>query len=400
MFNAVIYWNNESYYAQNSGILCSRRKQNSDFFVIEQLYNDGKAYLRDIVAGIENARESVDLEVFIMRSDQFGLVLLEALKKAAERGVRVRFVVDGLGSAPWLRLTEFNLDHDNIELRIFHPMPLMGYYLVSLVSTKTMIDGISKINRRNHKKLVIIDRRLVFLGSHNFWESSFYWKELGIRIDPCPERVIASFEYSWSRSKRHPTLKRIPNKKSWREQEHPPEQVQTSLTRKVRRLNLKWLCRQIDRAKHNVWLMTPYFSPPLRLMKALCAAGESGRDVSLILPLRSNHFFMKVVSRYYYYKLLRSNVVIYEYEPAMLHAKAIIIDNQSMLGSTNLNHRSFFHDLEIMVTLISDKAKQALKEEFLEAFRNSRRLDDIRTYRSPLWERFLHRILLTMKNWM
>ena len=368
--------------------------------VIEHLYSDGQAYLQELVAAIENAQQSVDLEVYIIRDDNFGRSVFQALKRATERGVRIRFVVDGFGSAPWLRITGFDIPHDNFELRVFHPLPFMGYYTEGMSSLRALFDNLTKLNRRNHKKLVIVDGNLVILGSHNFWDPSLYWKEIGIKYAPCPDTVMASFEYSWSRSKPYPSWKWLRNKQRWRYKKIPPEQIQLGLTRKIRRLQLKQLCRQIERARRRIWLMTPYFAPPYRLLKSLCDQAKSGTEVCLILPSRSNHFFMKVVSRYYYFKLLKAKVAIYEYEPDMMHAKAIMIDHLAMIGSTNLNHRSFFHDLEIMIYLMYDTSKEALKTEFLQAFQQSRRLHDVKDYRPPLWERILHPLLLAMKNWL
>jgi cardiolipin synthase len=368
--------------------------------VKERFYTTGESYFSDMIEAIDHAREKVDLEVYIIRFDPLGRRIVSALHRACQRGVRVRFVVDGFGAAPWIRDYGLESLDKNLEIRVFHPLPIVRYYMGGLVKFVNLLDSLTKLNRRNHKKVVLIDEKIAFVGSHNFWEKSLVWKEIGVKLEPCPEKLLHSFTYSWSRAVVKPSWKVLKKKRRWSKEHDEGSIIELNFTYKARRRQLVNLCDKISKASERVWMMTPYFVPPMMLLKAMTESAGEGKDVRLVLPRKSDYFFMQVISRYFFSRLLAAGVKIYEYGPEMLHAKAILVDDSAKVGSVNFNYRSFFHDLEVMVVLQTPESNQALEREFLQVFEKPHGTIETTRYIQPWWKRVLSHILLRVRNWL
>src|SRR5690606_29678845 len=132
----------------------------------------------------------------------------------------------------------------------------------------------------------------------------------------------SAFAYSWSRAKLLPDWRRSGKRLRISAPEAGGGNVLFNFSYRTRHRYLKFLNRKILGASNTVWLMTPYFVPPVPLLEALRHSAARGVDVRLVLPRTPDHYFMKIMARYYYPQLLESGVKIYEYTPAMLHAKA------------------------------------------------------------------------------
>lgn len=335
-----------------------------------------------------------------MVSDEVGGTLFAALKRAAARGVRVRLLVDGFGAAGWLSKTDFRNLPRTLHIGVYHPVPVMKYYFKSLLNADRAIRALMKLNSRNHKKLAIIDNEEVFAGSFNLWNESLVWKEIFLRTTTSIAEFKSSFEFSWSRARLLPSWRRSGKRKHISTLEAARGNVFFNFSYRTRHRYLKLLNQKILNASRAVWLMTPYFVPPVPFLKALCHSAARGVDVRLVLPKRPDHFFMKIMARYYYPQLLQSGVKIYEYKPEMLHAKALLIDEWAVVGSSNINHRSFFSDLEIMVSLRTRSAKEQLHGDFKTAYGKSACLTGVECPPFPLWKRLLYRILLATRRWI
>lgn len=365
----------------------------------EQLIADGHAFFGQVVRAIDNARASVDIETYIMVPDEVGNALFAALERAALRGVEVRLLVDGFGSAAWLSQADFRDLPECFQIGVYHPVPIMKYYFEHLINAERTIRALMKLNSRNHKKLIIVDDQEAFAGSFNFWKESLAWKEIFLRTNIFIGEFRSSFEFSWSRARLLPDWRRSGRRMRISAPEAGGGNVLFNFSYRTRHRYLKLLNRKILGASNTVWLMTPYFVPPVPLLTALRRSAERGVDVRLVLPKRPDHHFMKIMARYYYPQLLESGVKILEYTPEMLHAKAWLVDDWAVVGSSNINHRSFFSDLEIMVILRTPHAREQVRREFDAACEKSV-LTDLVPHRFPLWKRALYRILLATRRWI
>jgi cardiolipin synthase len=150
-------------------------------------------------------------------------------------------------------------------------------------------------------------------------------------------------------------------------------------------------------AQRRIWIETAYFVPDGSLVRALRAAAEGGVDVRIVVPAVSDIFFIPWVTSAFHVGLLRAGVRIFEYTGSMMHAKTMLIDDWGLVGSSNLNHRSLFHDLEADVVLASEEASCSLEQQFERDCSGSREVA-LDTWHERSWiERALGRLLLWMR---
>lgn len=367
----------------------------------ERVYDNASRYVDDLCQTIDAAISSVDLETYILSDDSVGQRVLEALERAVKRGVTVRMVVDGIGSMSWIARELITETWKSIPCRVFHPPP--GFSLALRLSLfqqfSDFFTGLFSINRRTHKKIAIVDNRVLFTGSINLWQTAVESLEAGISISPVDPVALDSFEYSWKRSRvisagriylKPPVISPRPVSST---------HVRTNHTITKRKHENRRLVAAIAHARERVWLMTPYFVPPVSLVNALVRAAEQGIDVRLVLSEQSDHFFMPFLARNFTMYLARHGVRVFQFSQCFLHAKVSLIDGSSIIGSTNMNHRSFYHDLELDVVTRNSDSDRSVMELFRKTCSRSRELSTDDFDRTPLLQRIAMRFLLLIKNW-
>lgn len=367
----------------------------------ESLYHQGDIYFDGLLEDIEAATSRIDLETYIFRIDRVGRRFVRALIRAAERGVRVRLMVDGVG----LPFTSQNLpqmfDGSAVQIRIYHPIPWFfwhwKYTSQDRPLLRKLIDWLINLNHRNHRKTCVIDNKIAWVGSFNIcdchlpvalggegWRDSAV-KLLGVDIYP----LTRAFEKAWHAHRLMPPFP------PWRD--FP---FRLNYTRYRRRLLLRDLIRRIERAQKRLWITNAYFVPDRLLLRKLAQAAHRGIDVRILLPERSDVFFMPWTSSVFYRQLLLTGVRIYEYQPAILHAKTIIIDDWMTVGSSNLNYRSLLHDLEVDVVLQQSSSKQNLASQFLADIKNAREISLASYPPRPWWQRWIAMLVLILERWL
>jgi cardiolipin synthase len=156
---------------------------------------------------------------------------------------------------------------------------------------------------------------------------------------------------------------------------------------------------RLRRARHRIWLQTPYFVPIRPVYRHMVRLAKRGVDVRLMVPAISDVPLMKTLSYSFFRKLLKAGVKIFEYQPRFMHQKISQIDHWVAIGSSNLNHRSFFHDLEVDVVIAESSNKKTLEEKFLLEQRDSRQVVLADLSKLKLWNRLLGRFLLMLRYW-
>ncbi|NDG84363.1 MAG: cardiolipin synthase B [Proteobacteria bacterium] len=305
----------------------------------ETVYFDHATYFTALLKAVEDAKSSIDLETYIFELDQVGRELVARLVAASRRGVRVRLILDGVGT--WLTHEKIRaaLEGSRVEMRIHHPFSLFGF-------------AFSQLNKRLHRKVLLVDRKVAFAGSFNI--TSVPNRDTGVRLEGgAIDAFLRAFETLWSG-------RFLPFRRS----RSTPLRVRLNESKRLRRLCNRDLSRRIGAACRRIRITNAYFVPPFFLLRDLCHAGLRGVDVRMILPEKPDHRFMKWLSSAFYRTLLSSGVRVFEYRKTFLHAKSWIIDEWVMVGSTNLNHRSLIHDLEVDVVLGLKESKEALEQQF------------------------------------
>ena len=369
----------------------------------EQLFFSGSEYFSSLLEDIGNSQLSVDMETYIFSFDLIGTRILEALTAAAARGVIVRIMVDGAGTPYWDSNLIKRLERAGGDTRVFHPFPWrLWQWSRSVILAPYLVKAfylLLKINSRNHRKVCIIDQKIVYVGSFNVSQNhldhdgnSRGWRDTGVRLSGIePRDILLAFESSWSH---RPMQERI------------RQFFRYVSTNPIFRLNNNWyrrrilhkdLLHRIKNCKHRIWITNAYFVPDNFLLRRLIEAARNGVDVRILLPAQSDVAFMPWASKAFYERLLKSGVRIFEYLPVMLHAKTLILDDWMIIGSSNLNHRSLLHDLEIDVNIKSTKAKNSLVEQFLIDLSNSREIGLDKWHKRSIYKRVVGNLILYLK---
>jgi cardiolipin synthase len=372
----------------------------------ETIFTDGVNYFNSLIQEINEAQRFIELETYIFQNDILGQQIIQALIEAAKRGVKIRILVDGAGSSNWGGTTAKLLEDAHIETRIFHPLPwrLSQWGRTSIRSPfflKVMY-FFSKINKRNHRKVCIIDRKTAYIGSFNISKCHLTkeqggdgWRDTAVRLkDIDSNYLLDAFDAAWDS---HNLQERFHNIFQHVNINSP---IRLNYTRHHRRLLYKNLLRRIARCKHRIWITNAYFVPDNFLLKKLIDRADAGVDVRILLPQKSDVFIMPWASATFYECLLKSGVRIFEYIPSMLHAKTFILDDWVMLGSSNLNYRSLLHDLEIDVVLSSVEAKKTIEQQFLQDLTQSREIHWIEWNKRSSWRKIIGRLILYIKFWI
>lgn len=338
-----------------------------------ELLPDYDEAIRRIAAAIDDARIFVHVEFYILAMDGTTEPFFLALERAVQRGVAVRLLVDHVASRGYPgraemaeRLTAAGVDwHWSLPLR-----PLSNDW--------------NRPDLRNHRKLVVIDGRAAFTGSLNMIDSSYLrprnlrsgmrYVELVTYVEgPIALEVNAVFLTDWFSEGGKPF-----------DTDEPPEsvlapgwtgdalcQVLPSGPGYDNDNNLKLFTGLIHAARHTVFITTPYFVPDDSLMTAITSAAQRGVEVSLLTAGVSNQFVVHHAQHSYYEELLRAGVRIFLMRaPALLHAKHVSIDDDvAVIGSSNLDMRSFTLNLEITLIAFDTDAVtdlRAVEAAFLE----------------------------------
>jgi cardiolipin synthase len=316
----------------------------------ESIYSSPREYFDGLLNDIDNAESSIELAVYIFALDEIGQPVIAALKKAALRSVRVRLMVDGFGSAAQAETIAGQLTAVGAEVRIFHPLPwYWRNYQWSLKSGawfQKLYYFIGSINRRDHRKFCVIDREIAWCGSFNITQDHLKavtpWRDYGVRLTGNALLALTdSFDSIWFRRKIQNTSYRLLNL------------FRSNASRQLRRLSNRLLVDRIRNATQRVWICSAYFAPSAAVIRAIKSARAGNLDVRIIVAGRSDVPLFPLLSATYFTDLLKIGVVIYSYQAGVLHAKAMLVDQQVLIGSSNLNHRSFHHDLELDVVLSS-----------------------------------------------
>lgn len=316
-----------------------------------------------MLTAIDAASESVCLEIYIFEECPLGRDFREALVRACRHGVRVRVLVDAVGSIFLSNHFWEPLRKAGGEVRWFNPIAL------------------KRVTIRNHRKLLVCDERVAFVGGFNVspeYEGDGVndgWWDVGLKIEgPLAARLAVSFEGMFARADfRHRHFTR------WREFSAkqavtlPSEQILFSGPGRGQNPFKHALRRDLRDAK-KVQLMVAYFLPSWRLRHDLMRVVRRGGRVQLILAGPSDVQLSKLAAESLYRRLLRAGVEIYEYQPQILHAKLFLVDDAVYTGSSNLDTRSLQINYELMIRFAGGEIARRAHEMFAETFERCRRI--------------------------
>lgn len=373
----------------------------------ETLFSDGNAYFTQMIEDIHAAQSSIAFEVYIYQNSVLGDHITQALSSAAKRGVTVRVLVDGAGSPIWGATYANTIEQAGGKTRVYHPFPWhLWHYSRSIIKAPFLLKWIYlilKINKRNHRKICIIDQQIAYIGSMNVTPNHLPkhlrgqgWRDTAIRLEKANlDTLCEAFNDAWEHRPIHERIR-----DAFKAVRRNPV-VRLNHTWLRRRILYKQLLKRMKRSQHRIWITNAYFVPDNFLLKHLKEAAKKQVDVRILLPKTSDIIFLPWASSAFYYDLLKAGVKIFEYLPSVLHAKTLIIDDWMLIGSSNLNYRSLLHDLEVDVNVRRPETKREMAQLFVDDLKQSKEiyLEDLNKIR-PWYQRYLGRIALYIKYWI
>lgn len=355
------------------------------------LYNNaeilvnGKAKFDRLFEDIQNATSSIHVEYYIIQDDEIGSELIEHLCVKSKQGVEVKINYDPVGSAiSWDALVR--LKEAGVEV-----YPFMPIYFPKFAS---------KINYRNHRKIVVVDGVIGYVGGINIGDEYVnapgrrYWRDTHLRIHGQAVGMLQLyFLLDWN----FVAGKNVQVKEKW----FPKSNVTNELPIQIVSSgpDTKWanimeaMFTAINSAKTYVYLTTPYFIPNDEVSLAMITAAKSGVDVRLLIPKTCDSQVAKHATNSCLLTLLRAGVKIYFYNKGNIHAKTIVADDVfTTIGTANMDNRSFHLNFEINAMIYHGDTAKQMYDLFIEDLKDSTPIELERWENRGLKQRLLESI--------
>jgi cardiolipin synthase len=309
-----------------------------------QLMEDTNETIASLVADIDAAKDHVHLLFYIWLPDNNGRKVVEALKRATTRGVTCRAMADNLGSRLMIKSEHWKAMRE-AGVRLASALPIGNPLLRALKS---------RIDLRNHRKIVVIDNHVTYCGSQNCADPEFLvkakyapWVDAMMRFEgPIARQIQYLFAGDWMTEVNEDigNLLRQPIPSTQRG--FQAQVIGTGPTVRYSAMP-EMFTSLMYTARRELVISTPYYVPDDPIQAALCASARRGVDTTIIFPARNDSWIVGAASRSYYADLLAAGVQIFEYEGGLLHTKSLTLDGKvTLIGSANMDRRSFELDYE------------------------------------------------------
>lgn len=332
-----------------------------------KVYVNGEDKFKQLIEDIRNAKKYIHIEYYIFRSDNLGKKIIKELTKKLKEGLEVRLLVDAMGSRSLIKKHLREYLNAGGKFSIFFPG------ILPHINTR--------INYRNHRKIVVIDGKYGYVGGFNVGDEYInkgkefkFWRDTHVRIqgdavDDLNERFLLDWchasgehiiQYSKYVSEKDDNIGDVGIQIITSGPDHKEEYIRNSYI------------KLINNAKRNVYLETPYLVPDEPILEALKISALSGVDVRIILPGKPDHFFMPWVASSYIGELLEAGVKIYHYNTGFIHSKTIVVDSlATSIGTANLDIRSFKLNFEVNALIYDDRIAKEYEKEVFKDIKNS-----------------------------
>jgi cardiolipin synthase A/B len=360
-----------------------------------------------VLADVRAARTRVWVETYIFVNDRAGQAIAQALAERATAGLDVRVLYDAIGSSGTPAAFFRTMETAGVRVHAFH----------SLWEALWRFSFFRVLNRRNHRKLIVIDDRIAYFGGMNLIDpgrdvsggrkerrlESLGWRDIHLRLcGPRQAEIAESFERSWLRAQQLPTTLR-PRPYRRAKLAEGEESMQffdcgpgPDCTRASRVFS-----QILRRARRRLALSMAYFLPVGRVLRDLLKAHRRGVFIRLVVPGESDVPLVQSASRHLYTRLLRRRFHIFERQRNMLHSKVVVADDAwSITGSCNLDARSLRINFEFLAVIHSRILARALSEIIQYEVARSRRMTVQECMQWSRWQRLLNRLAWALRWWL
>ncbi|PCK19745.1 cardiolipin synthase [Bacillus pumilus] len=339
-------------------------------------YHDGEPLFDQLLMDIQQASSSIHMMFFIVKNDKIGQRILQALKAKAEQGVSVFLLTDRLGS--------FSFDQ-----KVIHMLEKSGiqFYFLNKPRFPFLI---YRLNMRNHRKITVIDGKIGYIGGFNIGDEYVgkngrfgIWKDYHLRMTG---QVVADLQHVFLND-----LYRASGIHELQYEVFPAMEPGTlkCTTRATAGFSLESLFLQdIQQARQQITICTPYFIPSAPLLKALLEAQKRGVTIEIIIPMKADHPFVKEAGFHYLKDLIAAGCLVYRFYKGFYHSKAILIDHRRCIISTaNFDKRSLFLNEEVDVAIEDAAFTAHVEEKIREHIEVSELMTDEKYKQRPFYTR-------------
>jgi cardiolipin synthase len=342
---------------------------------------DGDATFTSILKGIDEAKEYVLVQFYIVHDDGLGRALKDHLIAKAKQDVRVYFLFDEIGSHALPNSYKQELRDAGVEIYEFN--------------TRKGRRNRFQLNFRNHRKIVVTDGRVAWIGGHNVGDEYLgkdpkfgHWRDTHVRIEgPAVLKAQISFleDWYWATD----TLPKL----NWAAHRAPDGSdarvliIPTGPADDLETCNLMFV-HAINSAQKRIWIASPYFVPEHSVIVALQLAGLRGVDVRIMVPDNPDQMLVYLAAYSYFDEAGQTGVKFYRYQDGFLHEKAMLIDDEvATIGTANFDNRSFRLNFEITAAIVDPTLVTKVEHMFEDDFKRSRLMEEGEYDRKPWYFR-------------
>jgi len=354
-----------------------------------KLLINGEHTFREILLAIKEAKNHIHLEYYTFEDDDIGNQIKDALIVKAREGLEVRFIYDHFGSR-------------SIEKKLAQELKDAGV-LVYPFRKITFLLLANRLNYRNHRKIIVIDGNVSFVGGINVADrymnragevNKMYWRDTHLKITG-PGSVYLQYIFlcDWNFCSPH-KLQAEQRFFSDRPNIHEGSLVQIAASGpdSISPSILYSLLKAINTAKEEILITTPYFIPGESLMDALIISSLSGVHVKLLVPYISDSRVVNAAARSYYDDLLKAGVRIFRYKKGFIHAKSMVFDNKlAIVGTANMDQRSFDLNFEVMALVLDQEIATHLRDVFNQDLEESEEINPQQWAERAKWRKLLEK---------
>ena len=353
-----------------------------------EILTQGDIKFESLKNDLQNASRLIYLQYYIFLDDRIGNEISQILKEKASQGVEVKVIYDHVGSFSASNSFFKKMEEAGIEV---HPFFRVNFPQVA-----------NRINWRNHRKIVVIDGEIGYIGGMNIADRYAYgngknkelWRDTHFRVKgDIVESLLHSFLVDWNFRKKEPYFPALPSRQENIRNNKGIQLVTGGPISTWDNLSLMFL-KAITSAKRLIWIQTPYFLPTDALINALQAAALSNIDVRIMMPAHTDSLLLHYASFSYITECLSAGIKIYLYQPGMLHAKAMVIDDDLVTaGSTNFDFRSFENNFECNLFILDAELNSKMRDIFYQDMKDCVKLQKEKWKKRPIGQRFLESLL-------
>lgn len=348
-----------------------------------QLIEEPLEFYVSMMHDIEKANNYIYLETYRFRNDSIGIRFRDLLTKKAKEGVEIKLIIDAWGAT--------------VNETFFKEFIEAGGKLRFFKKLRLTINLFSANHERDHRKILIIDDSISYLGSANITNYNLNWRELILRIKG---DITLQFKTIFLEQYKLKVRKKYNKKRNTRTLYHESfEIIRDVPSLIIQRIKNKYL-HLIKNAKKEILIESPYFLPSRLLRENLAKAISRGVKVIVIMPERSDVNLINLLREYYLGKLYQSGIQLYFYSQSNLHAKLMIVDDHFVIGSANFDYRSFLYQFEIALYGCDNNISKELSQHFNKTLSDSNPFDYERWQKRTRLQKLIERILLPFRHFL